>query len=89
MLIANFADYYSTIFALNNGFIEANPFLNEAIAAGRFSLVKLIVPTLLVIYLIIRVKTPKSLQRVCNLLLFSSVLFTSVAVHNTVRVLLN
>lgn len=92
MLLANFADYYSTIYALKRGFQEANPFLDMAINANSFTQVKLIIPVLIVIYSLIRViksDSPKSIKRVGNLMIFGSIYFSVIALHNSIVILLN
>lgn len=87
MLFANLADYVTTIYAIENGFKEANPYLDLAIQTNSFTFVKLVVPILIIIYLILRVKSKKSLERACRVMIFGSLVFTAVALHNLVRVL--
>ena len=91
MLFANFADYFSTVCALQRGFKEANPFLRAAIHANQFTTIKLTVPVLLVIYILTRVyrsDSPKSQQRACGAMLFASLLFTIMAIHNSIKAFL-
>lgn len=92
MLAANFADYISTAYALSGEFgkfAEGNPFMSAAVMADSFTLVKLLVPLLIGVYLMVRALGSASdlfVKRACFVMIFASLLFSAAAVHNSVRI---
>lgn len=82
IMVTNLMDYCSTTYALNKGFIEANPIMNIAINADKLLLVKMGVPLLVIVFCILRIKTPESLRRICKIFNVLSAIIILVSIYN-------
>lgn len=88
MLIANFVDYYSTMIAMDRGFIELNPLMNVAIEHGKIGIIKLIVPILVIVYIITRVSTVESMIRARRVILIGFIIFTLAFTNNIIHLVI-